>query len=93
MKSSQSIRRTIGLSSTTSTDLTGIRIPSYVAQHEYALDADFQMRNDPQELIQNVGIPNFWSRKICGTAPRRCFYCFGVRRYSVVFTLPPSSQM
>ncbi len=90
VKSSQSIRRTSGLSSTTSTDLTGIPIPAHFSKHEHALDADFQMHNDPQVLIQNGCIPNFRPRKTLLSLARRCSYCFVVRRYQVVSTFPRS---
>jgi hypothetical protein len=38
--------------------------------------ADFQMRNDPQMLIQNVGIPNFRSRKTLLSLAKAMFLLF-----------------
>jgi hypothetical protein len=38
--------------------------------------ADSQMRNDPQMLIQNVGIPNFQSRKTLLSLAKAMFLLF-----------------
>ena len=81
MRCAQRAGRSAGfLSSTTSTDLTGIR-------------ADVQMRNDPQVLIQNGRHPEFPARKMLLSVAKAMFLLFAVRRYSVVFTLPRSSQI